>query len=140
MRYGAVGIGVSLLYSGLVVVAVDFLGFRSPTAASLIAFVVVLPVSFYVHQVISFHDSDRDGRQLYRFAVIVVTSFIFAVGGMKLVTDVWQLHYLFGIALVWFLIPIVNFMINSFWVFPLLRPSDAEKVEGSPISKANTSP
>jgi putative flippase GtrA len=140
LRYSAVGIGVSLLYSGLVVVALGPLNFRSPSAASLVAFLLVLPVSFYAHQVISFHDAGRDGRQPYRFAVIAVTSFVLAVGGMHLVTEVWKLHYLFGIALAWILIPTTNFLINSLWVFPLSGTIDAKNAEGLSTSRQKVPP
>jgi putative flippase GtrA len=140
LRYGAVGIAVSLLYSGLVIAALDVLGFRSPTVASLVAFPLVLPVSFYAHQLVSFHDAGRDGREPYRFAVIAVASFILAVGGMNLITEVWKLPYLFGIALAWILVPAANFLINSLWVFPVPQSTDAKNLEGSPTLPSKGQP
>lgn len=125
LRYGSVGIAVALLYSGLVVAAMDLLGFRSPTLASCIAFLIVLPVSFYAHRRVSFHDAAPDIRQSQRFALIAITSFIVAVGAMKLVT-VWKLHYTVGIAFAWVVIPITNFAISSIWVFPLRQPREKE--------------
>lgn len=137
MRFSAVGIGVSVLYTGLVVTAVDLLGFRSPSFASAIAFLLALPVSFYAHRLLSFHDAERDGRQLYRFSVIAIASFILAVGGMKLVTEVWKLSYLFGIALTWILIPATNFAINSLWVFPIrANPAADAEDENKPRHEA----
>jgi putative flippase GtrA len=125
IRFSAVGIAVSILYTGLVVAAIDLLSFRSPSFASAAAFLLVQPVSFYAHRFVSFHDAQRDGRQLYRFSATAITSFTLAVGGMKVVTEVWELSYLFGIALTWLLIPSTNFLVNSLWVFPLRsKPAD----------------
>ena len=128
-RYGGVGIAVSLLYSGLVVAAVGLLGIHSPTLAGSVAFLLVLPVSLFAHRMVSFHDANPDPRQSYRFSVIAIVSFVFAVGGMKLVTEVWKLHYVFGIIVAWVLVPAANFVINSLWVFPLAQPATAIKIE-----------
>jgi putative flippase GtrA len=123
LRYGGIGIGVSLLYSGLVAAAVDVLGIRSATMASTVAFLLALPVSLVAHRMVSFRDANADPRSSYRFAVIAVVSFVCAVGGMKLMTDIWKLHYVFGILVAWALVPAANFIINTLWVFPLPRPA-----------------
>lgn len=127
LRYGGVGIAVSVLYSGIVIAALSVFGMRSPTIASSIGFLVTLPVSFYAHRSVSFHEALPDRRQAYRFALIAVASFIVAVGGMRVVTEVWKLHYVFGILIAWILVPATNFIINSLWVFPL--PQSIIKIE-----------
>lgn len=129
LRYGGIGIAVSMLYSGLVFAAVEFFGVRSPTLASSIAFILVLPVSFFAHRKLSFHDAARDTRQSYRFAAVAIASFIVAVGGMQVMTETMNLHYAFGIIVAWVLVPVANFAINSLWVFPLPPSESTIKTE-----------
>jgi putative flippase GtrA len=129
LRYGAVAITISLLYSGLVITSIDIFGFQSPTLASVFAFLLILPLSFFSHQRVSFRDSTPDRRQPFRFAVIAGTSFTFAVGGMHLMTEVLKLHYLFGVAAVWILVPATNFLINSIFVFPLSQTNKTAKAK-----------
>lgn len=139
LRYGSVGIAVALVYSGLVVAALDLFGFQSPTLASCIAFLIVLPISFYAHRGVSFYDAAPTKRQLRSFAAIAGASFIVAVGAMKLVTDVWKLHYEIGLLISWVVIPITNFAINSIWVFPLKRKSESQVVSLSNRSSVSLS-
>lgn len=117
ITYGAVGAVISLLYSAAVVLFVDGLGFRSAVAASGLAFALTLPLSFLAHKHVTFRHAPFDPRQPGRFALMAVSSFLMAVIGMYVITDLLRLSYLFGILLTWVLIPSVNFVVGQLWIF-----------------------
>jgi nitrite reductase (NADH) small subunit len=117
LRYGIVGFAVSVAYSLAVVLAVHSLPAHSATLASGIVFAVMLPIAYLAHRSIAFFDAKADPFQPLRFAVSTVSTFLIAVGGMYVVTEILGRSYLLGIALNWALIPAVNFLIYLYWVF-----------------------
>jgi putative flippase GtrA len=117
VRYGGVGLAISLIYSLAVIAAVHALHPIGPTMASVLAFGVVLPMSWLAHGRISFGDRARDALQPLRFALSTTASFIVAVGGMYWITEIAGRSYLLGIAWNWLIIPAVNFVAYMFWVF-----------------------
>ena len=129
VRYGAVGLGVSLFYSFAVIACVHFWPPIGPTLASVIAFTVTLPIAYIAHRNISFSDRRRDGSQPLRFAVTTAASFVLAVGGMYWITEIAGRNFLLGIAWTWLIIPAVNFIVYMLWVF---RTTQTARRAGSP--------
>lgn len=121
LRYGGVGLAVSLIYSLAVIVAVHVLRPIGPTAASVLAFGIILPMSWLAHGRISFGDRPRDAFQPLRFALTTTASFVIAVGGMYWITAIAGRSYLLGIAWNWMVIPAMNFTIYMVWVFRSAR-------------------
>ena len=113
-RYGSVGLSVSLCYSFATIACVHFV---DPTIASVIAFIVTLPIGYLAHKRITFSDSSHDAFQPVRFAVATAASFVLAVGGMYWITEIAGRNYIFGIAWIWFIIPTMNFVLYLLWVF-----------------------
>ena len=116
VRYGGVGVAVSVIYS-LVVIAVVQVPRVGPTMASILAFGIVLPMAWFAHRNISFGDREGDAFQPLRFALSTTASFIVAVGGMYWITEIADQTYLLGIAWNWLIIPAANFLVYMFWVF-----------------------
>ena len=121
MRYGCVGVAVSLLYSLAVIGCMRALHPISPTAASVVAFILTLPVSYLAHGRVSFSDRPYDTFQPLRFVFSTVVSFIVAVGGMYWITEIAGRSYLLGIVWTWLVIPALNFLAYMFWVFRATR-------------------
>ena len=117
LRYGGVGLAISLIYSLAVIAAVHVLHPIGPTLASVLAFGVVLPMSWMAHGRISFGDRPRDRLRPLRFALSTTASFVVAVGGMYWITEIAGQSYLLGIAWNWLIIPAANFLAYMFWVF-----------------------
>ena len=117
LRYGAVGFAVSVVYSVGVVIVVGRLPTHNATWASVIAFAVMLPIAYLAQRHIAFFDAVQDRFQPLRFAVTTSSTFLVAIGGMYVVTEIFARSYLLGIALNWALIPAANFLIYVFWVF-----------------------
>lgn len=116
-RYGCVGLSVSLFYSLMVIACVHFGHPITPTVASIIAFMVTLPIAYLAHSSVSFSDRPYDAFQPLRFAVSTAASFVISVGGMYWITEIAGRGYLLGIAWAWLIIPAMNFLIYLFWVF-----------------------
>src|SRR5580658_5604079 len=117
LRYGCVGVAVSVFYGLLVVACVAPPLAADPTLASVVAFVVTLPVGWFAHRAFSFADRPRDRFQPVRFAAATGSSFVTAVGGMYWITRIAGHSYLLGIAWNWMVIPASNFMLYLLWVF-----------------------
>jgi nitrite reductase/ring-hydroxylating ferredoxin subunit/putative flippase GtrA len=143
LRYGIVGLALSVAFSLAVVLAVHSLPTHNPTWASAIVFVVILPIAYLAHRSIAFFDAAPDPFQPLRFAVSTASTFLIAVGGMYAVTEIFGRSYLLGIALNWALIPAINFLIYLGWVFRVgaRRPAAVPPGEGdrTMLSEARTS-
>jgi len=127
MRYGCVGLAISLLYSVVVIACMRVLHPISPTAASVVAFLTTLPISYLAHGRVSFSDRPYDTFQPLRFAFSTLTSFIVAVGGMYWITEIAGRSYLLGIVWNWLIIPAMNFLAYMFWVFRATRNKGGAK-------------
>ena len=131
VRYGCVGAGITVFYSLAVVALVRSLDPISPVWASVLAFIVTLPLSWLAHGRISFSDRPRDVFQPVRFACSTVSSFMIAVGGMYWITNIGGHHYLFGILWNWLVIPGMNFAGYMFWVFRAAKAPAAHDGTGA---------
>jgi putative flippase GtrA len=116
IRYGLVGIGVSLLYTMLTVLFHKSGLIGDPTLASAAAALISIPLSFLAHRHTTYADVARHPAQAWRFAAIGISSFIIATGAMKLV-DLNHWSFWIGLTLTWFLIPAANYIINALWIF-----------------------
>lgn len=116
LRYIVVGGGVALVYSTLTSVLMLARLVSDPTLASAIATLLTQPVAFLAHRQVTYADVGHERQQLSRFAVVAISSLVAGVGIMKTVD---LLHGPFWVALVigWFLIPVINFIVSSLWVF-----------------------
>jgi putative flippase GtrA len=140
LKYGAVGIVISVIYSLSVMLLVDRVGMTSATLASALAFAAILPLAYAGHRRVTFCDAAHDPLASWRFAGTTTASFLIATGGMYLATGVLARSYLLGIALTWMLIPTMNFLVYLIWVFrvgspllhgaPLAGPGPATRNEG----------
>lgn len=116
-RYGVTGLTISILYSLAVVLCVWLVPVLSPTWASVLAFVVIVPFSYQAHRGISFGDRASGRGQQNRFYITTTSSFLVAVGGMYVITEIFALSFYFGILWNWMVIPASNFCIYNLWVF-----------------------
>jgi putative flippase GtrA len=116
-RFGAVGLAVSVVYSALVVFLVESPIDISPVLASVIAFAVVVPISYLGHRRFSFRLEHDDWNQRLRFVLNVSLSFLLAAGGMHLIVNGLGWSYFFGIAWTWLIVPLINLILNIVLVF-----------------------
>jgi putative flippase GtrA len=127
LRYGGVGVVVSLIYSLLVIAGMHVVPRIGATMISILAFAGVSPIAWFAHGTISFGDRPHDALQPLRFAVSSAASFIVAVGGMYWITEIAGWSYLMGVAWNWLIIPGANFVIYMLWVFRAKRTGDKSR-------------
>lgn len=135
LRYGGVGLAISVLYSLAVIACVQVLRPISPTVASVIAFVITLPAAYLAHGRVSFPDRPYDTLQPLRFVLSTAASFVVAVGGMYWITEIADRSYLLGIAWNWLIIPAMNFLTYMFWVFRAARNGGRAAWPGRPATR-----
>lgn len=116
-RYGAVGVTIASLYSGLVILFQEWVRLGDPDLASLAAFCIALPVGYVGHWAITFERAHRFGEGWQRFLLLNLASFFVAVPGMHLVTHILGMSYLVGIAAAWVVAPSINYVALQLWVF-----------------------
>lgn len=116
LRYVAVGGAVTLFYTLLVAVLVTGRVVGDPVAASVLASLVTLPISFLVHRRFTYADTAPAAGQWERFLVIAASNFAINVGLMK-GAEMWRWPYWTALVLGWMVVPAVNYVINAVWVF-----------------------
>ena len=122
VRYGIVGVAISLIYSLGVIHLVSQLHMSNATLGSVLTFVAILPLAYAAHRYITFFDAGSDSFQLARFVVTTVAGFLITTVGMYVITNVTKSSYLLAVALNWVVIPPMNFLIYFIWVFRVGRP------------------
>jgi putative flippase GtrA len=116
-RYGAVGGAMASLFTALTIFFHEVAGVTEPDLASFLGFVIALPIGYVAHWAITFQRKHGFFEAWQRFAVLNAISFIVAVPGMHLVTHVFGLSYLIGIAMSWVVSPSINYIVLQLWVF-----------------------
>lgn len=123
LRYGCAGTAISIVYSLAVLGLAGGLLRHRPTAASALAFFVVLPVAYAIQRRFTFADATPDSLQFLRFTTVSAASLLVAVCGMYVTTEILRRSILVGLALNWLLIPSINFMAYLVWVFRVRKPA-----------------
>ncbi len=116
LRYGVVGVGVAAIYSLIVVAIVEGHVILDPTLASAVAFALTQPVAFLAHRKITYPDAGAAGYHWKRFAVLSACGFALTLATMKIV-DLLGWPFWIGLMIGWVVIPAMNFIISSIWVF-----------------------
>ncbi len=124
--YGFVGVAVSVFYSLAIVACVFLLDPIRPTVASIVAFVITLPIAYLAHSRVSFSDRLHDKAEPLRFVLSTAANLVVAVGGMYWITEIADRSYLLGIAWNWLVIPAMNFASYMLWVFRSSRKTRKE--------------
>ena len=116
LRFGTVGIIVTLVYSATTVIAVEVLHL-DPIAATTFGQVVATGISYFGHSIFSFGVKTDHGTYLWRFGLIAASSYLSNVAITWLLTDFFQTSYRVSVAVVIILIPLTNYICNRYWVF-----------------------
>ena len=93
-------------------------------AQFLVAFSCALSLSYLLNRAWTYQARGRHRRQLPRFAVVCFAGYGLNAAIMALVTNLFGLSYLFGIAVVVMVLPSLSFLSHRYWTFV-----DERKVE-----------
>jgi putative flippase GtrA len=115
VRFGMVGVASGLVYAAVTTVLVSRLG-AGPVHASLMGYVLSVPVSFLGHRGFSFRSRGHLTTEARRFLFSQALNLTVAALVMDRVKAL-HISYLWGIVATIVLIPIANFLLMHFWVF-----------------------
>jgi putative flippase GtrA len=113
-RFAALGAGNTAAHAVLVVVMVEVIAL-APTAANVIAFLLVTAVSFLLSARFVFHARPSRER-LVRFFVVAGCGAVFAALTMEAVLRM-ELHYLYGVLALALILPVATYIAHRTWTF-----------------------
>jgi putative flippase GtrA len=115
IKYSVVGCISVLIYFLSVFVLVELFD-KDPIFGSTLSFIIMTFISFLLNKKYTF-GSDFSSNQLLRFLVVSAIGFTLNFVIMYLVVNVLSLHYSIGELITTLIIPIINFILNSYWTF-----------------------
>jgi putative flippase GtrA len=120
-KFGIVGMLATATHVGLMVVMVEWFGWR-PLIANFGAFGVAFVVSFVGHYRWTFADQRAAGPEswrgpLARFIVMSLTGLALNSLAVFMVVDVLGLSYVYALAIMVSVVPAILFVIGKFWAF-----------------------
>jgi putative flippase GtrA len=116
-RYFIAGVAVSSGYTLTVVVLVDGLHLLQPTAASVTSFVLWTPASYVLQRDFTFNYSGPNASALAKYGVSFLARMFVSGLAVHLATHYFFLHYLFGVFINWLVLPLINYVVLTAWVF-----------------------
>ena len=116
LRYAVAGGLSALTHLGTMTVLVET-GTASPVIASTIGFVLSIAVSYTLQKRWVFASAARHLPTMLKFLVATVVALVLNAVVLALGTEVWSLNYLLVQLVALVLIPVSNYLINSFWTF-----------------------
>lgn len=121
-RFGIIGVSSAILYAVTVSIAVEWL-LWTPMAANGAGFVVATLNSYFGHKILTFGSVAQHQRTAPRFLLQACVGYA-GSAGITYFVNVQGLHYGIGIAVVVGILPMINFVVLQFWVFPADVPDE----------------
>lgn len=121
MRFPLVGVLNTLIYGVATSFYIGTLGLGSEMA-SLLGYLTAVPVAFVAHRSFTFGHSGAVGSAMTRFLLVHLLGMLASWAAMKLAVGYFGFHYALGIVAAMVIVPILSFIVMTYWVFP----SDAE--------------
>jgi putative flippase GtrA len=120
-KFGIVGMLATATHVGLMIVLVEWFGWR-PLIANFGAFAVAFFVSFLGHYRWTFADQSSAGPNswrgaLARFLVVSFTGLALNSLAVFLVVDLLHVSYVYALAIMVSVVPATLFVIGKFWAF-----------------------
>lgn len=120
-KFGIVGLLATATHVGLIVVLVEWFGWR-PLHANFAAFGIAFLVSFFGHYRWTFADQIAAGPDSWRgpflrFIVTAVTGLALNSLIVFLVVDAFGISYFYALGLMVTVVPGILFLIGKFWAF-----------------------
>jgi putative flippase GtrA len=116
VRYAVAGGFSALTHLGVLAFLVEAMSVR-PVVASAIGFLVSILVSYTLQRCWVFDSPTPMWVSLPRFLAVIAVGFALNAAVMFAGTEVFDLHYLWPQALVFLLVPLSNYSLNTLWTF-----------------------
>jgi putative flippase GtrA len=114
--YGIVGAVVTAIYVLCIIFFTETLGI-TPTIASALAYIASFMLSFFANHHFVFKSKEHVSKTVVRFALVSALVFFITTSIMYLTVEVFNITYLYGVAVILFVIPLSNFLLNLCWTF-----------------------
>jgi putative flippase GtrA len=115
-KFALVGVLNTLVHALTTVALVELVQLH-PVPASVAGFLLAVAVSFVLNTFWTFRQSDNLQQRFVRFIVVSVTAMLLNTLIMYLAVNVFSLHYLLGLLMVLFVVPVYNFTLNLKWSY-----------------------
>ena len=117
IRFGLVGIGLTLLYAAVYWPLATYVMW--PVFAVIIAFAVAVTVGFFLHSRWSFkgHGKEETAGTKLQFLAVQTTGMLLNAAFTWICTDLWQLATWTPLVPAVLITPFVTFFLNRWWVF-----------------------
>jgi putative flippase GtrA len=116
LRFGAVGAANSLIYAVSTAGLISLAGV-SPSFASALGYLSVLPFAYLVHKSFTFRSQASHRVELWRFLITFVAGLLLSVVLMELLVVYLKLPFLAGIAAAVLSVPVLTLLVLDKWVF-----------------------
>lgn len=121
LRFGLAGIAATVVYL-LLFITIDAISEWDVTIISVLAYVLSIGFSYFAQSRFTFR-VERDTRtQMIRFVVTSLIGLLVSAGALEVSKAAGWPNWM-GAALVGSLVPVLNFLILSLWVFRTETPS-----------------
>lgn len=115
-RFIVIG-GLSAVVYFLITIAVK-MGFSAePKIASVIGYLVSIPINYAGNRYFSFRSGREINREFSRFIVVHGLNLVIVVGVMTVAVEHFHYDYLVGSLATVIVIPVVTFVFMNWWVF-----------------------
>ena len=117
LRYFVSGVAISTGYTITVMVLVELLRWMEPVAASTLSFVIWTPVSYAVHRDFTFRFRGDHFAAAVKFLLAFVGRLAGSAYVVYLATELLGWNYMVGVLANWIVLPLINYLVLSLWVF-----------------------
>lgn len=116
-RFGLAG-GLSTLFYGVCAWCLVYLVAQPPVVASIIAYLLAIPVSFVLQRRFAFRSLGNVRAELPRFLLVQGTNLVASTGTMHAIVNVFHANPTIGVLITMMVIPLLSFVMLHLWVFP----------------------
>ena len=136
VRFGSVGLLCNLLYSGLIILLLRFTNLIVQFS-HIIAFISIVPISYYLQRSFTFRYAGSDRQSLPRFAAASLSAWLVSTAAVVVAKDWYDLSNFAIIAIVIVIVPGMSFVAMLLWVFVDHKPASASapQTEGGVVGE-----
>jgi len=116
LRYGIVGGSVTIVYVALTSLIIETTAW-SALKASITGFVLTIPFAYVAHRFVTFASKEAYLQQLVRFVITMTVAFIISSVSMLAIVHIYEAHYGYALLVTTVLVPSLNYLVLSAWVF-----------------------
>jgi putative flippase GtrA len=128
LRYVVSGVAISTGYTITVLLLVSTFQVMGPVGASTLSFITWTPLSYVVHRDFSFRYNGAQVAAAMKFLVTFAVRLIASAYVVHFSTQVMGWSYLVGVFANWVVLPIINYLVLSLWVFALPLSAEAQRL------------